>query len=343
MGTIDYKKLRVFVLGLIGVALILFLIGIADMPRTPYLGYRVSSTYAVVKVDAQSPAEQAGLKEGDQVMAIGNIPTEKLFQLSRQARPRIGEEQNLAIVRDLNWQEIEVKATSLPRKERMLAWSGNWLALVLLALGFTVFWRHPGKPTLLFFLSNFFLALAFMTPPYLESFVMRGIVVLNFLFFLTMGLAFFLHLSVVFPRTKPQVVETPVEILIYFPIPLMAFFFVSLRLFQPWADLRLNQFLYYAFALAVVYCLGLALAAITHSYWTSTAVRSRDLGWVLIASLIGVVPPALGVLFDSFFPMVRLPAREYYPLTVALVSVAFAMVLSRENPKAEPRAVRHVA
>jgi hypothetical protein len=122
----------------------------------------------------------------------------------------------------------------------------------------------------------------------------------------------------------------------------MAVFFLSLRLFQPWADLRLNQFLHYAFGLAVVYCLGLALAAIIHSRWTAGAEFPRGFGMVLAASLIGAIPPALGVLFDAFFPQVRLAGREFYPLMVVVVSLAFAWALSRSH-RPKPKVFRHAA
>lgn len=344
MPNIHDKRLRPLFLGLSAVALLLLSIGIGDMSNTPYLGYQVSPDYTVVKVDANSPAAEAGLRPGDQIVTVGSVSTERLFELSRQPRTKIGEELKLAVIRDLNWREVAVRAAALPRKEWALAWSGNLVALLMLAMGLAIFWKYPRKPATLFFLSNYCLALAFMTPPYLESFVMRKVVALNFLLFLALGLAFFLHLSVVFPKAKPPVGETAVETLIYLPVPLMAVFFVSLMLFQPWADLRLNQFLHYAFGIAVLYCLGLALAAIVHSYWTRSAADApASLGILLIGTFAGVVPPALGVLFDSFFPGILLPGREYYPLAVALASLAFAWALSRPSSQPESKALRSAA
>ncbi|MEW5978918.1 MAG: PDZ domain-containing protein [Acidobacteriota bacterium] len=340
----DYRKLRIFSVGLIGVALILFFIGAADIRHTPYLGYHVSPTYAVVSVDPSSPAAEAGLLAGDQVLAVNGVSTDKLFQLSQQERSRIGEAHRLTVLRGLTTMELLFVVSELPSRERSLAWAGNFLALLMLALGIVVFGRKPNKPTLLFFLSSFCLSLAFMTPPYLESFVLQRVVALNFLLFLSLGLAFFLHLSVVFPKAKPPVADTPVEILIYLPVPMLAVFFVSLWLFQPWADLRLNQFLHYAFGLAVLYCLGLALAAIIHSFWKrDPALETRGLSLLLVGALVGIVPPAVGVFFDSFFPAAQLPGREYYPLTVILASLAFAWVLSRHSFREAPGVFRHAA
>ncbi len=335
MKVFQYQKLRLPLLGLTGVALVLFVVGTADISHTPYLGYRVSSTYLVVKIDDGGPAAHKGLRVGDQIVSIGGTPTEHLYQLSQQARPQIGETQELGILRDQSWQSMELTATAIPRRQWLLAWSSNLVALAMIGVGLAVFWKKPTKPSLLFFLSSFFLSLSFMTSPYLESFFMRQIVALNFVVFLTMGLAFLLHLSVIFPKPKPSIADTPVEVLIYFPVPLLAFFFVSLRLFQPWADLRLNQFLHYAFALLVVYCLTLTLAAISHSFWTS----GRSAAWavLLVAFLIGAVPPAVGILSDAFFPLVHLAGQEYFHFTVILASLAFAWVLSRESFQAKPK------
>src|SRR5262249_54498110 len=140
--------------------------------------------------------------------------------------------------------------------------------LVMLALGLLVYWRRPNKLSTLFFLSNFSFALAFIKPPYLDTTLLRNIVAFNFVFFITMGFAFFLHLAVVFPRPKPLVADGSFwEMILYVPAPLMAINYLGLRLFQPRADLLVNRVLQDAFALLVLACLSLTLAALVHSFW----------------------------------------------------------------------------
>ena len=344
MQITNYGRLKYLFFTMMVVALILSVIGMRDISLTPYSGYQVSADYKVVRIAPNSPAALAGMKAGDSIVEIGGIPTERLYQLSRLARPKIGEHQRIAVLRDLNWHEFVVTMSPLATKDLFLAWAGNFMALVMLILGFAVQWRRPNKATTLFFLSNFCLALAFMTPPYFETLILRKIVALNFLLFLTLGLAFFLHLTVLFPKPKPAVVETPVEFLIYLPVPLMGIFYLSLRLFQPWADLTLNHFLHYAFGLSVLYCLALALAAVIHSHWTATpSERSHGLNLLMLGLLVGILPPASKVLGDTFLPQVGLPGRDYYQLLVILVTLTFGWALWKASPEEELGGLKHAA
>ena len=145
-----------------------------------------------------------------------------------------------------------------------------------------------------------------------------------------MGLTFFLHLTVVFPKPKPAVVETPIEYLIYLVAPLIAIYYMWLRLLLPEADLLVNQTLHYAFGLLVLMCLGLGLTALIHSYWKATTTeRSQGLGLLLLGSLIGIVPPAAGLLTYTFLPHVVLPGSGYYPLLILIASLSFGRALWR--------------
>ena len=321
----NYDRFKFLFLGMTLVALGLSLIGMWDVRSTPYSGYELSSDYKVVRVAPTSPAALAGVKVGDRLIEVGGVPTQKLYQLSQLSRPKIGEEQQIAVLRGQVRHDLSLRPVPLPFGERLILWSKNLMALAMMAAGCVVFWKRPNKVSSLFLLFNLFAALAFMTPPYFESFMLRKMVALNFLVFLTMGLALFLHLTLVFPKPKPTVADTPVELFIYFPVPIMAIFYLALRLFQPEVDLLLNQALHYAFGLLVSMCVALALAALVHSFWTALSPNRLYLGIVLLGSLIGLVPIALKVLVDSFFPQVTLSGQDYYAL-LSILAYAFVGV-----------------
>jgi hypothetical protein len=325
-------------------ALVLSVIGIVDLSSTPYSGYEVSADYRVIRVAPNSSADRAGLQVGDRIIRIEGVPTENLHQVLKQPRTEINVDQKLSILRN-NWPyEFSIRQDSLPGKGMFLAWAGNLMAFIMLALGFAVYWRRPGKVSSLFFLFNLCFALAFMTPPYLETVFLRNIVSVNFLLFLTLGFAFFLHLTLVFPRSKPAVKETPVELLVYLPAPLLAIAYLVLRLLHPKADLLSNLIMQDTFALLTLAVLGLALAAVIHSYWTATAQqRSRGLGVVLAGSLLGVVLPVIGFVLGTFVPQLSLPGREYYPLLAILVPLSFCWALWKNVSTQEVPGLRRVA
>jgi hypothetical protein len=330
--------------GLVITALVLSLIGIMDIRSTPYSGYQVSPDYRVIRVAPNGPAAKAGIQAGDYIIRIGGVPTENLHQILKQPRTEINVDQKVTVLRDGIAQEFLVRQASLPWKDLSLAWAGNLMAFLMLALGFAVYWKRPDKVSSLFFLFNLCFALAFMTPPYLETFFLRNIVRVNFLLFLTVGFAFFLHLTLVFPKPKPAVTETPVELLIYLPAPLMAIAYLVLRLLHPKVDLLSNMIMQDMFALLMLAVLGLALAAVIHSYWKATPQeRAQGLGVVLVGSLLGVILPVLGFVLGTFAPQLSLPGREYYALLAILVPLCFYRAIRKYAPPEELPGLRRVA
>ena len=196
----DYGRLNALFAVMAAVALVLAIIGIIGLPSTPYAGFQLTADARAFNVDPLGPAAKAGMKDGDEVIQVGAISTDQLHQLAKQARPKIGEELKVAILRDRLRRDLSVAQTSLPGNTAAGKWAGNLMALVMLALGLFVFWYRPCKASSLFFMCNLCFALAFTSPPYFQQDFLRTIVSTNVILFLTMGLAFLLHLSTVFPK-----------------------------------------------------------------------------------------------------------------------------------------------
>jgi len=340
---INYNRLTPLFLGMAVVALILAAIGIWDVSTSPYSGYRLSADYRVVGVDSGSPAAQAGVKVGDRITKIDAVSTERLYQLSKLSRADIGEAQKLALLREGKEFAATVTPTALPTENWILIRARNLMGLLMIAIGYAVFKRRPGKEVSLFFLFNLFVALAFISPPYFESVGLRQAVALNFLVFLTLGLAFFLHLTVIFPKPKPLVQDTPLELFIYGPVPLMTLAYSALRLFQPDADLLLNLVLHYAFGLLVLMCLGFAVAAVANSHWIAGDSERPASRTMLIGALLGAIPVAVGLLTESFLPYTALPLSDYYALSVILVTLSFGKALWQLKSTGEVGGLRRVA
>jgi hypothetical protein len=341
----DYGSLRFFFGAMVVVALDLALVAILDISSTPYAGFEVTPDYKVTHLAPNGPAALAGLQKGDFIYEIGGIRTDHLHALSKQSRTKIGEEMALTVHRGETRLEFLVTQATLPRKELFLAWSGQLMALVMLVLGLVVYWKSPNKVTSLYFLSNFCFALAFMKPPYLETEVLRNIVAFNFIFFITMGFAFFLHLSVVFPRPKPLITEGSFwEMIIYIPAPLMAINYLGLKLLQPRADLLVNRVLHEVFALLVLACLVLTLAAIVHSFRIAKDPETWSAMKVLLPSaLLGILPALAAFLLDTFKPALSLPGEAYYPLLAILVPLSFGWAIWKSKRLVESRGLRQVA
>ena len=340
---INYNRLTPLFLGMAVVALILAAIGIWDVSTSPYSGYRLSADYRVVGVDSGSPAAQAGVKVGDRITKIDAVSTERLYQLSKLSRADIGKAQKLALLREGKEFAATVTPTALPTENWILIRARNLMGLLMIAIGYAVFKRRPGKEVSLFFLFNLFVALAFISPPYFESVGLRQAVALNFLVFLTLGLAFFLHLTVIFPKPKPLVQDTPLELFIYGPVPLMTLAYSALRLFQPDADLLLNLVLHHAFGLLLLMGLGFAVGAVANSHWIAGDSERPASRTMLIGALLGAIPVAVGLLTQSFLPYTALPLSDYYALPVILVTLSFGKALWQLKSTGEVGGLRRVA
>lgn len=82
------------------------------------------------------------------------------------------------------------------------------------------------------------------------------------------------------------------------------------------------------FALLVGACLLLALAAVVHSYFkASSPVKDQVLMPVLLGSLIGVIPPAVGFVLGILMPQIILPGHDYYPLLSVLTALSFGWAI----------------
>ena len=150
-------------------------------------------------------------------------------------------------------------------------------------------------------------------------------------------------LTVIFPKPKPLVQDTPLELFIYGPVPLMTLAYSALRLFQPDADLLLNLVLHYAFGLLVLMCLGFAVAAVANSHWIAGDSERPATRTMLIGALLGAIPVAVGLLTESFLPYTALPLSDYYALSVILVTLSFGKALWQLKSTGEVGGLRRVA
>ena len=132
--------------------------------------------------------------------------------------------------------------------------------------------------------------------------------------------------------------------IIYVPAPLMAINYLGLRLFQPKADLLVNRVLYEAFALLVLACLTLTLAAVVHSFKTAVSSKmSQSMKVLLSCAVLGIIPPLAVLLLETFKPEVNLPGEAYYFLLAILVPLSFGRAIWKYNQPVESYKLRRVA
>jgi membrane-associated protease RseP (regulator of RpoE activity) len=145
MKIANYSRFRFLFAAMAAVALVLAVIGIADISSTPYSGYLISTDYRIIRVAPDSPAAMAGMQVGDSIIEIAGIATGKLYKLSKQLRPGIGEYQKIAVLRGQEGHELTLRQVALPFKEWFLAWGKNLVGVIMVAVGLTIYWSRDRK------------------------------------------------------------------------------------------------------------------------------------------------------------------------------------------------------
>jgi len=108
--------------------------------------------------------------------------------------------------------------------------------------------------------------------------------------------------------------------------------------------LLVNRVLHEAFALLVLACLVLTLAAIVHSFRTAKDPETwRAVRLLLPSALLGILPALAVLLLETFRPTLNLPGEAYYPLLAILVPLSFGWAIWKYKRPVESRGLRRVA
>jgi serine phosphatase RsbU (regulator of sigma subunit) len=173
---------------------------------------------SVSRVSPSSPAERAGLREGDRILAINGVPVNDSIRLARLwSVLHPGDDMTLTLVEKGNRREVTLRlADPLAQPEVVCLLVLNFSAsLVFLGIGGLVFWkRSEDSRTLLFFvLCTLYglLRLLGAGPMYAYTLPFQENL---FILVLSLGLVSFLfppllHLCLIFPRRRPVMERHP--------------------------------------------------------------------------------------------------------------------------------------
>jgi hypothetical protein len=309
------------------------LFGLMDQRNASYAGFDWSRA-AVLRVDAGSPADRAGLRIGDRILSIGGVSVDNLRALQQQPRAAIGETRMLVVER--------TDATTAARSAETIALTygpepaGNAarslvtavVGLVFLLSGITAYVRAPSTTTFLFAVVGLCFGLSMLPGPYIQAPAQRTFVSFTSFLALLAGFAALLHLMLVFPCRKVVITRRWTRQLVYVPVAVVLLAGIPVVLAGPSTDRS-------GVALAIlsgIVMLGYAVfsvAALVHSFVKAKPTDRRGQGLnVLLAGLVlGLLPIGVTVLAGMFVRVDLLPGGGYIQLTLVLIPVSIALAL----------------
>jgi len=296
-------------------------------------GFWTDPDLAVVRVFPDSPAQAAGLQVGDVLKSIAGIEVRDSKAMARLPNPKVGETRAYVVERNGQAMSLNLKFSGLPAKVRVLFFSYTAIGFCILICGLWVYVKVQTASTTLLALASLCFGFNFTNVPTLDAYALRLIYwsVRNVV--VVAGMATMLHFVMVFPKPKAWLERKGARLVLYGPPSLAALFVLFLFVFEPEATSALNSFTNIFLGVLWIVYVGATVVALGHSYVKASREErvSYGLHFVLLGTVIGLLPFLLASVVGVVAPKVVLPGVEFYQLTTVLVPVAIAQAVLRKE------------
>jgi hypothetical protein len=335
--TTNYSRYKTL-FSILAVALLIWgALGALEITRTPYDGYTLSPDRVVTQVREGSPAAAAGLRAGDQVTKIDNIPVGNVAGFQERGRPAIGSAGSVTVRRDGAEQTLTFTYAERPMAD-IIAFDGVGVltGLAFLLLGLLAYLKNPTRLSTLCCALSLMLALLFLPTPYITSAGLRRVVFAFISLVVGVMLATLLYYCLNFPRAKEVLTSRPwLRQAIFFVAPLVGALLAFINLTAP--DISAGNSMLLSVLIGVVYggYLLLSVVAVLHSYLKADAAerRSSGLTLMLLGLLIGFGPLLISIIYHTLLPRAAdLPGERFWGLTAVAVPVGLALALMKLEP-----------
>ena len=336
--TIEYARYKTLFLLLAAVVLIWGVVGTLDIKNIPYTGYVLSPDRIVTIVRDGSPAALAGVRVGDTVTKIDNIPVTDFASLVAQQRAAINSNGSVTVKRGGTEETLTLKYGSQPLADLVANFGAVTLTgLAFLILGLMVYLKNPTRLSIMFCSMSLLFAFVLFNNPYFASSVQRRLVLGALNFLVALLFAVILDYCLNFPRTKKIIAARPwLRQAIYIIVGAFGVMIATIIITTPTMTAARSTLLSLAFNLIFGGYLLLSVIAVVHSYIkASPAERSATgLNLMLFGMLIGFGPLLLSILAHTISPhMGELPGERFYGITLLAIPIGLALALMKLKPE----------
>jgi sigma-B regulation protein RsbU (phosphoserine phosphatase) len=301
--------------------------------RYPFSGMALMN-FLVARVDPASPAQTAGLTDGDVITAVDGVPTSRPYQCRQLLdRAGVGQVLHLSVSKVGGTFQTRLTLGRLPRSEAMLHISRSVVSVVFLLLGIGVYLKKADRLGLLFFFLCSSFALLLTKPLPIESPYLYGAYQSLRRLAELLVPAFFLHFFLLFPEAEKAPGKKMLTT-IYAPAALLSLGSLFLFVEGSYLDLGLGRtpFLTMNMASSVYFgacfLIGAALFVVAY-YKNRSAETRRRLRVALWGTVLGVLPIACVTVALNVLPRTHIPGERFFFFSLVLIPASFAYAIVR--------------
>ena len=297
--------------------------GLFQMGRWAEGGYFTSTDGSVSHVETDGPAESAGLREGDLILAVGSVPNPGVWKKPFLGRVEPGETQTLLLERDGRRMSVQIVWEPITSDVRRSETVDGMVTVAFLGFGIWALLAAGTPGGLLLAVFGITYALTNFSGPSLG--LPEGAI--DFLqgrlsLFYTALLA---HFLLIFPKPKAVLRTHLRAVLFYCPFFAYLAFCVAAGFLYP--SLR-SEYALVSMATDLFYMV-LALGALIHGWFSMPRDERRDSGfnWIPLGLVFALAPFIILALIRILAPEFVLPGEDFLPILGAAIPAGMALAV----------------
>ncbi len=302
------------------------LLGLRNIASFVYSGYTTDGNNTVIHVDEASPAARAGMEVGDVLIRIRGVAVEDTRGQSQLPRLQSGELSRTVVQRNDIEVPLLIEHAPQTRRDAVTSYVVWLMGALFLACGIWAYFKTPNPGTTVWAMVGVCFSFAFLVGPHIRSTPIRNAVGALVIPVIFLGFGALVDFLVRAGRPGGYTGARGAPTWIFVPPLAVGILLAALILFQPAATSSLNVAVRTIVGIFLVGYLGAAVALVLRNYMRATPqVRyDRQLGLMLFAAMVGIVPGLIINLVGLVSPSTFISARDYLFLTMVVVPVAFA-------------------
>lgn len=340
MRQADYKRYKA-IFSLLAIAVFIWgVMGALDITNIPYDGYSLSPKNTITNIQPDSPAEQTGLKVGDEVTRIDGIPIDDMTRLTVRDRPAPNTAGTVTVRRGESEETFSITYGTIPTVNIITGFGAFTLTgLLFLILGLMAYLKNPTRLSAMFCTLSLLFAAAVFNNPYFESSVIRRIATGGIAIVTGLLLGAILDYCLNFPHAKKIISEGAwLRITIYSITTAVGVALATIILTTPVMTPIRQQIL--SLTTGIVYggALLIAVISVIHSFVKASKEErsATGLNLMLAGVIIGFGPFLISLIARIINPETgALPGEQFYPISFIAVPIGMSMALMKLEPVAE--------
>lgn len=301
------------------------ILGWLDVKNYAQGGWATTPDNTVTQVLSGSPAEAGGLQVGDKIVSLGGIAVTDAAAQAERGRPEVGETWEFVVERDGATVSLDVTFGEPVAERKFLAHAGFLVGFCFLIFTVRAFMREQTASTQALALAGILFSFVFIVGPYFGSPMLRSVDNAITTLLVWLGVASILNFLLVHLRSGGNK-------LIYVPGLAVGLFIAWRILARPEATDSLNNLTNVFVGVVAAFYLIAALVTVYRSYAgaTSSERESSGLKLMMIGTVIGLLPPLIGIVTNIVAPQVVLPGQNFYFLAFVAIPITWSMAVLKK-------------